>query len=218
MTTNIVALADIPQIAEAEISIASWEPRSIVNGPGERCVIWVQGCPFRCPGCFNQEYLPFENRHTIRVTQLADAILSIDGIEGVTYSGGEPMAQALGLSLLSEQLTAKGLSIVCYTGYTLHELQCKKSERIDAFLRQIDVLIDGRFEVDKQAFLPWRGSSNQVVHFLTERYHHMAAALRQRSKESEIELVVSADGYTATGIISQAILNELDSELHKGIT
>ena len=79
-----------------EITAADWEERSVVNGPGERFVLWLQGCPFRCRGCFNPAFLPFAGGRRVLVAEMAERILSVPGVEGVTYSGGEPMAQRAG--------------------------------------------------------------------------------------------------------------------------
>ena len=201
---------------DVNISIASWEPSSVVNGPGERFVLWLQGCPFRCPACFNQEFLSFTNDRMINVGQLAELVLSVGTNEGITYSGGEPMAQAHGLSLLTEILRTNGMSVVCYTGYTLAELEGKHDRWINRFIQQIDVLIDGRFEIEQQALLPWRGSRNQVVHFLTKRYEGIAARLSREVRETAMELVINSSGYRATGIISHELLAELDSAIHEG--
>ena len=76
--------------------------RSEVNGPGIRAVVWVQGCPFRCEGCFNERFLPFSPAQQVSVSELAGTILSLPGIDGVTFSGGEPFAQAGPLAELGE--------------------------------------------------------------------------------------------------------------------
>ena len=213
--------SDLPFNVESQpdvrLSIASWEPRSIVNGPGERFVLWLQGCPFRCPSCFNQEFLPFTRNRTLGIRQLAERVLSIDGIEGITYSGGEPMAQPHGLSLLTDLLRSNGLTVVCYTGYTLAELEERNDPWTTRLLQQIDILIDGRFELEQQSLLPWRGSRNQVVHFLTKRYQDFAIRLKTQSAEAEVELIIKSDGYTATGIINHELLAEMDSILQKGM-
>jgi anaerobic ribonucleoside-triphosphate reductase activating protein len=124
-----------------------------LTGPGERFVLWLQGCPILCPGCFNEDLLPFVQRHIIDVAEMAATILGVAGIEGVTYSGGEPTGQAQGLALLSERLRAAGLTVVCYTGYTLEALQARDDSWINRLLSYVDILIDGPFVRDKAANL-----------------------------------------------------------------
>lgn len=217
MNTNSALTPNLHFERDVMLSIGSWEQRSIVNGPGERFVLWLQGCPFRCPGCFNQDYLPFTDNRAMTVDQIGDLVLSVNGLEGITYSGGEPMAQPRALCLLTERLRSNGLSVVCYSGYTLAELEIKHDPWISRLLPQIDILIDGRFERDLQTPLPWRGSRNQVVHFLTTRYQHLATRLETQTDGTEMELIIKSDGYSATGIISHELLAELDAALQQGV-
>ena len=76
------------------LNVGAWQERSVANGPGERFVLWLQGCPLLCPSCFNKELLPFVPRHIVEIEAMADMILAVPGIEGVTYTGGEPTVQA----------------------------------------------------------------------------------------------------------------------------
>jgi anaerobic ribonucleoside-triphosphate reductase activating protein len=195
------------------LNVAAWEERSVVNGPGERFVLWLQGCPFRCPGCFNQAYLPFVKRKVLRAGALAEMIVRVQGIEGVTFSGGEPMAQAEGLFYLSQSLRARGLTVVCYSGYTLPELERMQDPWVARLISTLDVLIDGRYDQGKGANLPLRGSSNQRVHFLTNAYEHLAGQLNQR--RSEIEFVIGASGFVSTGILNEYLLKRLEEVLNE---
>src|SRR5712691_11077886 len=76
----------------ANIAVSRTLDRCAVLGPGIRAVIWVQGCPLRCAGCLAAETLPFEGGTAMPVDQLASWLTSLSGIEGVTFSGGEPFA------------------------------------------------------------------------------------------------------------------------------
>jgi anaerobic ribonucleoside-triphosphate reductase activating protein len=94
-----------------------------VLGPGTRAVLWVQGCPFTCPGCVVPESLPFSDGMTYRVEALADLIVANQDIDGVTFSGGEPMSQAAGLCHLIDRVRAvRDLSFMSYSGFTLENL------------------------------------------------------------------------------------------------
>jgi anaerobic ribonucleoside-triphosphate reductase activating protein len=195
------------------LNVAAWEARSVVNGPGERFVLWVQGCPFRCPGCFNQDFLPFMKRCSFRVEELAEMIMSVPRIEGVTYSGGEPMAQAEGLYHLSSVLKARGLTVISYSGYTLGELEGKQNPWIARFLSTLDVLIDGRYDRRQPASLPWRGSSNQQVHFFTKAYKHLSDSSNERG--SEVELIIGDNGFVSTGVFDETFLKRLEEVLNE---
>jgi anaerobic ribonucleoside-triphosphate reductase activating protein len=157
-----------------KINVARFLSRSQSEGPGWRSVIWVQGCPILCKGCINQEMLPFIDREWTTVDKLAERILAVDDIEGITFLGGEPFAQAEALAQLAKQVREHGLSVMTFSGYTLEELQDKEESGVAELLNQTDLLITGPF-IEEQSTLemPWVGSRNQEYHFLTERYRHL---------------------------------------------
>lgn len=150
------------------VNLARTLERSAANGPGERFVLWVQGCSLACAGCWNPDTWSFRRRDTRTVDELAATILSTGGIEGVTFTGGEPFAQAGALAELGKQLRAAGLSVFVFTGHDLEELAGPDHRSL---LAVADVLVAGRYMQARRASgITWRGSSNQVVHFLTDRY------------------------------------------------
>lgn len=193
------------------LNIGAWEMRSGVNGPGERFVLWLQGCPLHCPGCFNLELLPCVKRHVINVDDMAAKILAVTGIEGVTYTGGEPTLQAQGLALLSEQLRQAGLTIVSYTGYSLESLRARNDPWIERFLSCVDILIDGPYVREQACNLLWRGSRNQRVHFLSGTYQHLAGQVDLLP--AEVEFSVGGDGFTTTGTWPEGFLKRLKEVL-----
>ena len=151
--------------------VAEMTERSGVLGPGLRSVVWVQGCPFRCPSCISTEFLPFEGGSRMAVEDVADRLLDTSGIEGVTFSGGEPFAQAGALAALCRTLRSRSsLSLMAYTGFTLETLRKTGTPDQHSLLEQLDLLIDGRYVEGRHAPLRWRGSTNQRVHLLSERY------------------------------------------------
>jgi len=190
-----------------QVNIAAELFESVANGPGKRYVIWVQGCPFECPGCFNSDFQPFIPNKLVNIATLSRRILSVKTIEGVTYSGGEPFMQCEALIKLNKILIKKGLSIVSYSGYTLNELYQLKNPFVMEFLSQLDILIDGRFLQKYKANLLWRGSNNQNVHFLTDRYSEYKSKI---DSGGEIELIVGNDKITYTGILQDEILKKLN--------
>jgi len=190
-----------------KLNIAAELPNSIVNGPGARYVIWVQGCPFKCPECFNPDFQPFIEKNLVSVEELADRILSVKDIEGVTYSGGEPMIQAEPLYSLSSLLKKQGLTILCYSGFTIEQLRLKKYPYVGKLLNQLDILIDGPYVKDKKANLLWRGSNNQRVHFMTDAYND--SKLSAEHDTSEMEILVGEEGMTLTGMTHKEIIKRL---------
>lgn len=202
------------QAKQFRLNVAAWEPRSVVNGPGERFVLWLQGCPFRCRGCFNQEFLPNVERNSLRVAELVDLITGVQNLEGVTFSGGEPMAQAEGLFYLSKALRDRGLTVVCYSGYTMAELTKSRDPWVAQSLSTIDILVDGRFEEGLRINAPLRGSENQQIHFLSETYAHLSPGLHERGRE--IEFVIGKGGFVTTGIVDEELVSRLEALLNTG--
>jgi anaerobic ribonucleoside-triphosphate reductase activating protein len=150
------------------LNVARTIPRSAVNGPGERFVVWLQGCSLRCPGCWNPDTWAHLPRTLVRPSDLAATVLATQGIEGITLTGGEPFEQAGGLVPLVERVRADGLTVMAFTGFELEELAagCQRS-----LLALCDVVVAGRYRREARSpDLAWRGSANQKVHFLTDRY------------------------------------------------
>ncbi len=198
--------------AEAgHLNLAAWEMRSRANGPGERFVLWVQGCSRACPGCFNEDMQPVARRHWVTVDQVFEAVTAVPGIEGVTYTGGEPMEQAEPLVRLTERLRDTGLSVVCYTGFTVEELRWRDSPSIRKMLDLVDILIDGPYLREQAESLLWRGSRNQRIHFLTERYAPLASVLPHRG--SQVEFVVDGDCFRTTGTWPEGFIEKLQQVL-----
>jgi len=171
------------------LNLAEICPATYALGPNQRFVIWVQGCCFRCVDCISPEWIPQEQSTLVEPLQLADHILSVPGTKGLTVSGGEPMLQAAALSVLFSYLREHGdLSIMCFTGFTLEQLKAKYDPAIDLVLGLIDVLIDGQYFPAMNDNKGWRGSSNQVVHFLTPRHLSEAQLFNERKRDVEIHL------------------------------
>ena len=136
---------------------------SIVDGPGIRTTIFCQGCPHHCPGCHNPETWDFGCGTQVPVEDLVDVVRSNPLCRGVTFSGGEPFAQAAGFAKLAKLLKEKGYEVASYSGYTFEEL-LEGSEEQKALLAAIDILIDGPFLMaEKSLEIAFRGSRNQRI-------------------------------------------------------
>ena len=156
------------QAGGGRINMAAFLPKSRVNGPGLRAVVWVQGCPRCCPGCFNEDMQAFRETQPVSAKKLADRILALDGIEGVTFSGGEPFAQAALLADLAEILSGQGLNIAVFTGYTYQELLAGQDDAWNRLLAAADLLIAGPFKRELPSTEYLLGSANQELIFLTD--------------------------------------------------
>ena len=136
---------------------------SIVDGPGIRTTIFSQGCPHHCPGCHNPETWDFGCGTQVPVEAILDIVKSNPLCRGVTFSGGEPFAQAAGFAKLAKLLTEKGYEVASYSGYTFEEL-LEGSEDQKTLLESIDILIDGPFLLSQKSLeIAFRGSRNQRI-------------------------------------------------------
>jgi anaerobic ribonucleoside-triphosphate reductase activating protein len=141
------------------------------NGPGERAVIWLQGCTLHCPGCINQKFLDFKPRYIVHPPDLLCQILCArQDLEGITVTGGEPFDQPDGLSILLCLAQQQGLSTLVYTGYTLDYLRSRQEELYETILKSVDILIDGPFVAAQRGDFLGRGSANQRILYLSSRY------------------------------------------------
>jgi anaerobic ribonucleoside-triphosphate reductase activating protein len=155
------------------LSIAMTVPVTEAEGPGKRFALWFQGCPLRCPGCCNPEMLSFDGEHQKPLDEVMTEIAAAMplGIEGITLLGGEPTAHSSGASRLVRRVRELDLSVMVFTGFTLDELRARHDPHIDDLLTHTDILVDGRYERDlPDSTRRWIGSTNQRIHFLTDRY------------------------------------------------
>lgn len=147
-----------------EINVAGLINDSIVDGVGLRFVVFVQGCPRRCKGCHNEGTQPFVTKTLMTPQDIMDEINKNPLLDGVTFSGGEPMCQAKSLSVLAKLIKDKGLHLAVYTGYTYEDLIHSNMEGVKELLQYVDILIDGEFVQELRDYtLKFRGSSNQRV-------------------------------------------------------
>ncbi|MDO4569966.1 MAG: 4Fe-4S single cluster domain-containing protein [Planctomycetia bacterium] len=173
----------------ARLRLARYVLRSEVLGPGVRGVVWVQGCARNCPGCTAPETHDFSLGFEMDVVDLADRFLYSPDLEGLTISGGEPMEQAEGLVLLVEMIrkSREDFSFFCFTGDRLSRLQEFGTPAQKRLLEALDVLVDGPYVQELHADLLWRGSRNQCVHFLTDRYREYENRLSEPGQGVEFE-------------------------------
>lgn len=149
--------------------------RSRANGPGVRAVIWVQGCTIGCRGCYSASTHPHEASSLHRPSEIAEWLQSIPNIEGVTFSGGEPFEQAAAvletINSIRENI-GSDFSVFVYTGFEIEFLRKSNDRNVHDLLNAIDILSAGPFDYKlRDETLLWRGSSNQSLHFLSNRYN-----------------------------------------------
>ena len=103
-----------------EIRLAAHlQPDSIVDGEGIRTVVWTQGCPHNCKGCHNPGTHDFNGGFLVDVDEIIEELRSIEGQDGITLSGGDPMCQSDACIEICKAAKEMGLNVWCYTGFTL---------------------------------------------------------------------------------------------------
>lgn len=133
---------------------------SIVDGPGLRYTVFVQGCHRNCPGCHNPETHDPAGGYEKSIEALIAGLYRNPLADGLTISGGEPFLQAEDCAKLAWLAHERGKNVWVYTGYTYEE--ALTHEEWLPFLDEIDVLVDGAFiESEKSYELHFRGSGNQ---------------------------------------------------------
>lgn len=145
---------------------ANLQPDSIVDGEGIRTVIWTQGCPHNCYGCHNPETHDYNGGSFVDIEDIFDTIDNLEGQDGLTFSGGDPFVQSKECAVIAKYAKNIGFNIWAYTGYLYEDLikLSKNNKDIMSFLKEIDILVDGKFEIDKRSYdCIFRGSYNQRI-------------------------------------------------------
>ncbi|MFT8747957.1 anaerobic ribonucleoside-triphosphate reductase activating protein [Liquorilactobacillus nagelii] len=148
--------------------IADYKPFNFVDGEGVRCSLYVSGCKFACPGCYNKAAQSFH--YGVPYTQdLEDAIIkdvSESYCQGLTLLGGEPFLNTQVCIKLVKRIRQEfghTKDIWSWTGYRWNELLRDSNDKLE-LLSLIDVLVDDRFMLAKKDLtLQFRGSSNQRI-------------------------------------------------------
>lgn len=139
---------------------------TFADGPGIRYSIYVSGCSHKCKGCHNPESWDLNKGRELNKTyieEIKEEILSSSITTGITISGGDPLMpeNRLGTLYLLNRLSNLGKDIRLYTGYTFGELLEEEDKVLIAILKQVDVLIDGKYEESLRDTSDFKGSTNQ---------------------------------------------------------
>lgn len=179
---------------------------SMVNGPGRRAVIWVQGCSLACAGCWNSDTHPTKEGSEFEITEILGWIRRLwhaNSISGLTISGGEPMEQASALELLVTALRKdiRDLSIGLFSGYSEKELRSGRFRsdalspggRVKAWTNIrtcLDFAVLGRFNKRLPTNRPLVSSRNQQLVLISNRH------AIDDFEDQCVEITINADGLT----------------------
>ena len=150
------------------MNMAGFYDESISNGLGWRAVLFVSGCPHNCPGCQNKMAQDYNYGEQFDKQKIIDRICENSILKGITISGGEPLCKENVSEVVEFIKDVKkvrpNFNVWCYSGYTIEELKNRNDEVTNQALKEIDVLVDGRFVMEKKdPNLKFRGSSNQRI-------------------------------------------------------
>lgn len=151
-----------------EIRLASkLQYDSIVDGEGFRTVLWTQGCTHNCKGCHNPSTFPLNGGFSCDTRDLIEELkIEMKYQDGITLSGGDPFLQAKSVLEIAKFVKSINKNVWAFTGFEFEHLLklSEKNDSIKELLDNIDVLVDGKFEIDKFSYdLNYRGSSNQRI-------------------------------------------------------
>jgi len=167
------------------MQIARFEPRTSVEGPGDRSVVWFQGCSIGCEGCCNPEMHDRQSGNCVSPFDLAEMIIRADS-EGLTLLGGEPLDQA-GEMLELLEILAKNYQrgIILFSGYSYEDIADDDIKR--RVVELCDLLIAGPFKPEfESSARRWIGSDNQTIHFISSFYADDLKIWPPGKKEIEI--------------------------------
>ncbi|MGI5842423.1 MAG: anaerobic ribonucleoside-triphosphate reductase activating protein [Christensenellales bacterium] len=148
-----------------KINVAGFVNDSVVDGPGLRFTLFVQGCPLKCEGCHNAQAQSFEIKKEYTQEEIFALIENNPLLDGVTFSGGEPFCQAEALLPLARMVKQKGLDLAIYTGFVFEKFLNKTLPKPYLELASMaDTIIDGPFILKEKEFgLKFKGSKNQRI-------------------------------------------------------
>lgn len=174
-----------------------------VLGPYRRSALWVHGCCFDCDGCIAKE-MNLQASNYIDVQELVTIFAGNEDTEGITISGGEPFLQATALADLIEGIKKeRDYGVIVYTGFLMDELKVKADKEIERLLSKIDIIIEGRYQKELDDGLPYRGSSNQRIVLLTDRYRDVYEQYYFSSKKRDIEIKLDEGHAYLIGVPSE---------------
>lgn len=152
-----------------DVRVSGLIEESIVDGPGLRFVMFLQGCAKRCFMCHNPETHAMNGGDLVKTGDLVKKWQHNKMLKGITISGGEPFLQPKAVYELTKQAIDDGLDVIIYSGYYYEELKKFSNEYVQKTLDIATLLIDGPFEHNlKSLNISFRGSTNQRIVDLAE--------------------------------------------------
>lgn len=139
----------------------------------------------------------------ITTEDLRNVFLNVTDSEGITISGGEPFLQAEELATMLDGIKAKrNYGVIIYTGFLKEELEKNNENGVQRLLHHADILIDGHYIKELDDGKPYRGSSNQKIHLMTDRYESVFDSYYYGTDKRNIEINVKKGNVYMVGVPS----------------
>lgn len=138
---------------------------SIADADGVACTIFFSGCKHYCNGCHSKDTWDFNYGIPVSEELIKNINEEIDKrpfLSALVLSGGDPMYSAKDILKILPKIHVPNNTIWCYSGFLLEEIQA--DDQMKKLLNKCNVLIDGKFEIDKRIInAGFFGSSNQRI-------------------------------------------------------
>ena len=185
------------------MKISHYIERTSVLGPYLRSALWVYGCCFSCEGCLAKEMNsgPYKEATS---EYLGGVFLKVADTEGITISGGEPFLRAEELATMLDRIKKeRDYGVIIYSGFLKEDLEKNNDTGVKRLLQHADILIDGHYVQELDDGKPYRGSSNQKIHLVTDRYKSIFNDYYYGTNKRNIEIDIDKDNVYKVGVPSK---------------
>lgn len=172
-------------------------------GPGNRIVIWTKGCSKHCTNCANPELWSVTGTRNTSPTDVAQIIKNICAenlVDGITFTGGDPLEQMDELLMLLKLIKPMVGDVLLYTGYCYEDFPLLfTSNQTDSLRRLVSVLVDGSYmDHLNDSVVPLRGSTNQNIIFFDKGIEAVYSAYLAKGRK--IQNVLMGNKFISVGI------------------
>ena len=147
--------------------VHSFESFGLVDGPGVRCVIFLQGCPMRCQYCHNPETWACSGGEEYTAKAMFDKAYRYHTYwrnnGGLTISGGEPLMQMDFVTEVFRLAKEKGVHTTLDTSGVLFSDNPEWLEGFDRLIEVTDLVMLDLKEIDSEKHRVLTGHGNENI-------------------------------------------------------
>jgi len=184
-----------------ELRVAEYCVEAEVLGPGRRFILYLQGCPFRCPGCCSPEWQETDGGRAFKVEELIALMEKAGSLDGLTVSGGEPLYQAEPLKelLLAVRERFPDWGIILFTGYDYGTVN--GDGKLKSVLNLVDLAVCGPFVAEEFVSFGLRGSKNQKFVYVTDRFLENRELIERGNRKVKVKVLKGEVLFTGIPVI-----------------